>query len=168
MRKLAGVCIALVLGAAAVSAQSKVGVVSMQAALLGTAEMKKAQADLEAKYRPRQQQIEQLQKDIQDLQAKMQSGKLSADGAADVQAQGQRKERELQRMDQDLREDVDRDRQSILRGAGQRMAEVVKKIADQKGLDVVIDTSTTYYFKPAMDITRDATAAYDQTYPVKP
>src|SRR5581483_9925493 len=98
MRKCAGILLALLLGAAVLPAQTKVAVVSMQAALLQTAELKKAQADLEAKYRPRQQQIEQLQKEIQGLQAQMQGGKLSADGAADVQAQGQRKERELQRM----------------------------------------------------------------------
>src|SRR5581483_1928744 len=128
MHKLVIAAIALSAGIAC--AQTKVAVVSMQGALLQTAELKKAQADLEAKYRPRQQQIEQLQKDIQGLQAQMQGGKLSGDGAAQVQAQGARKERELQRMDQDLREDVDRDRQTILRGAGQRMAEVVRKLAD--------------------------------------
>jgi outer membrane protein len=48
------------------------------------------------------------------------------------------------------------------------MAEVLKKLADQKGFDLVVDTSTTYYFKPAMDITKDATTAYDQAYPAKP
>src|SRR5579884_4317550 len=140
----------------------------MQGALLQTAELKKAQTDLESKYRPRQQQIDQLQKEIQGLQAQVQGGKLSADGLADVQAQGQRKERELQRMDQDLREDVDRDRQNILRTAGQRMAEVVRKLAEQKGFDMVVDTSTTYYFKPAMDLTKEAATTYDQAYPVKP
>ena len=167
MRKFAAI-IAVLLGAAAVSAQTKVAVVSMQGALLQTAELKKAQSDLEAKYRPRQQQIDQLQKDIQALKAQIDGGKLSQEGFADAQAQGQRKERELQRMDQDLREDVDRDRQTILRTAGQRMAEVIRKLADQKGVDVVIDTSTTYYFKPAMDLTKEAATAYDAAYPVKP
>jgi outer membrane protein len=173
MRKSAGLVLAILLGAVGALAQApaggtKVAVVSMQGALLQTAELKKAQADLEAKYRPRQQQIDQLQKDIQSLQTQLQGGKLSADGAAEAQSQGQRKQRELTRVDQDLREDVDRDRQNILRGAGQRMAEVVRKLADQHGVDVVIDTSTTYYFKPALDLTKEAATAYDQAYPVKP
>ena len=55
MGKRIGVAIALVLSAAAVYGQTKVAVVSMQAALLETGEMKKAQADMEGRYRPRQQ-----------------------------------------------------------------------------------------------------------------
>ena len=168
MSKCLGVVLALVLGTGAVVAQTKVAVVSMQAALLETGELKKAQADMEARYRPRQAQIDQLQKDIASLQQQLEKGNLNADGQADVTAQGQRKQRELQRMDQDLREDVQRDRDRILRAAGQRMSEVVHKLAEQHGVDLVIDVSTTYYFKPAMDLTKEATAAYDQAYPVKP
>jgi hypothetical protein len=32
---------------------------------------------------------------------------------------------------------------------------------------VVIDISNTIYFKPALEITNDALAAYNKTYPVK-
>jgi outer membrane protein len=34
-------------------------------------------------------------------------------------------------------------------------------------LDVIIDVSNTVYFKPALDITKDATAAYDKAHPAK-
>ena len=37
-----------------------------------------------------------------------------------------------------------------------------KELAEEKGFDLVLDSSTTLYFKPAMDITADATAAYDK------
>jgi outer membrane protein len=46
------------------------------------------------------------------------------------------------------------------------MQEVVKKLAEEKGLDLVVDTSNTIYFKPAMDITNEAIAAYDKQYPL--
>jgi outer membrane protein len=45
------------------------------------------------------------------------------------------------------------------------MTEVVKKIAEERGIDVVIDITNTIYFKPALDITAEATAAYDKAYP---
>ena len=32
----------------------------------------------------------------------------------------------------------------------------------------MVDTQVALYFKPAMDITGEATAAYDKTYPVAP
>ena len=56
---------------------------------------------------------------------------------------------------------------TILQRAGTRMTEIVKKLADEKGLDVVVDTTNTYFFKPALDITAEATAAYDKAYPLK-
>jgi outer membrane protein len=44
----------------------------------------------------------------------------------------------------------------------------VKKIAEEKAYDLVVDisTGTAVYFKPAMEITNDAIAAYDKAYPV--
>jgi outer membrane protein len=67
----------------------------------------------------------------------------------------------------DLNADVNYERQDILGRAGRQMTDVVKKIAEQRGLDIVIDITNTIYFKPALDITAEATAAYDKAYPPK-
>lgn len=148
-------------------AQLKIAVINSQKALLETDEIKKAQADLEAKYKPRQDQMLKLQKDLQDIQTQLQSGRLSQAGADDLNAQGQKKQRELQRMQQDLQEDVERERTDILQRAGSRMTEVVKKLADEKGLDIVIDTVNTLFYKASLDLTADASTAYNKAYPVK-
>jgi outer membrane protein len=47
------------------------------------------------------------------------------------------------------------------------MEQVVIKLAEEQGLDLVVDSSTTLYFKPALDLTKQATAAYDKAHPVK-
>ena len=47
------------------------------------------------------------------------------------------------------------------------MQEVVKKLAEEKGLDVIMDVASTLYFKPALELTKDAVAAYDKAYPAK-
>ena len=70
-------------------------------------------------------------------------------------------------MTEDLQADVERDRNDILQRAGTRMTEVVKKLADEKGFDMVVDTTTVIFSKPAMEITNDAIAAYDKAYPAK-
>lgn len=145
--------------------QVKVGIIDLNKAVLNTAEIKKAQAELEAKFRPRQQSMQRLEQELQKIQADLQSGKLNAQAEADYQVQGTRKQRELQRLGEDLQADVDRERTDILQRSGQRMNEVVKKLAEEKGLDVVIDVSNTVYFKAALDITADATGAYDKAYP---
>jgi outer membrane protein len=152
------------------SAQTKIGFINMQRAVLQTAEIQKASAAMEAKYKPRQQALEDAQRDLQNIQQQLQTlaGKLTPQAEADLQAQGQKKQRDMQRMQDDLQADVDAERNEVLSKSMQKMVEVVKKLADEKGLDAVVDVSTNVvvYSKPALDITTDAIAAYDKAYPV--
>jgi len=161
---IASLALALV-GAA--SAQLKVGVINSQKALLDTEEIKKAQKDLEAKFKPRQDQMAKISKDLEDIQTQLQSGKLNQVGEQELQTQGQRKQKELERLQQDLQEDAEAARNDILQQAGTRMQEVVKKVAEEKGLDLVLDSGGTHFFKTSLEITDDAVAAYNKAYPVK-
>jgi outer membrane protein len=158
-----------VVAAGAASAQTKVAVVNMQQAILGTAEIKKASADLGAKFKPRQAEIEKLRTELEGIQQKLQAGqgKLTPLAENDLRLDGQRKQRNLQRMSQDLQEEVDSARNDILSAAGRRMSEVIRKLAEERDLDVVVDTSSTLFYKPALNVTPDAIAAYDKTYPPK-
>ena len=164
--------IRLALGAwmtAALFGQAKIAILNTQKALLETSEIKKAQADLEAKYKPRTDDLRRLDTELADIQNRLSAGagKLTPQVEADLTGQGQRKQRELQRKQEDLQAEVERDRQEILMKASQRMQEVVKKISEEKGYDVVIDSSNTVHFKVTLEITTEATAAYDKAYPVK-
>ena len=163
------VCAAGLVFSATASAQLKIAVINSQRAITETAEIKKAQNEMMAKYKPRQDALDQVQRELADIQTQLQSsqGKLSPAGQADLEARGQRKQREAQRLSEDLQADVDRERQDILQKAGAHMSEVVKKIADEKGLDLVVDVSTTLFFKPTLEITDEAIAAYDKAYPAK-
>jgi outer membrane protein len=163
-----GVLLLASIGIAA--AQSKVAIINVQNAVLETAEIKKAQTELEARFKPRQAQIENLQKELAGIQSQLQSaaGKLTQQQAETLQVTGQRKQRELQRLTEDVQGEVDRERNEILQRTGGRMPEVVRKLAEERGLDVVVDVSNTVYFKPALDITKEAIVAYDKAYPVAP
>jgi outer membrane protein len=147
------------------SAQMKIGVVNTQQAILDSDEIKKASAELEKKYKPRQDELVKLQNEMQSIQQQIGSGKLNQQAIADLTAQGTRKQRDYQRISDDLQADADRDRQDILGKTAQRMQEVVKKLAEAKGFDLVIDVSTTLYYKPAFDLTADSLAAYNKAYP---
>lgn len=150
-------------------AQTKVAVINLQRAVLESAEIKKASAQMEAKYKPRQAEMEKLNKELQGIQQQLQTnaGKLTQQAEQDLQLQGQRKQKELQRLDEDLRNDVDRERQEILGKSTQKMQDVVKKLAEERGYDLVVDVTNTIYYKPALEITNDALAAYDKQYPAK-
>jgi outer membrane protein len=163
------VCSALFVFAAFAPAQTKVGVISLQRAVFESAEIKKADAQMQATFKPRQDRIEALNKEIAALAQQLQSsgGKLSPSAEADLQTQGQRKQRELQRLNDDLNADSTAYRNDVLSKSSEKMQAVIKKLAEEKGLDLVIDVSTALYFKDAMDITKDAIAAYDKAYPAK-
>ena len=97
----------------------------------------------------------------------MGSGKLNDQAAADLQAQGTRKQRDLQRMSDDMNADVAKDRQDILAKMSEKMQAVVAKLAEDKGLDFIYEAFQTLYFKPVYDLTADATAAYNKANPAQ-
>jgi outer membrane protein len=160
-------CLALAPLATVASAQLKVAVVNAQQAMLDSDEMKKASGELEAKFKPRQDQLTKLQADLQSIEQQIASGKLNQQAIAELQAQGQRKQRDAQRLSDDTQQEFDRDRQEVLGKAATKMQVVIKKLAEDKGLDLVVDVTQTLYFKPALDVTAEALAAYNKANPVK-
>ncbi|HLI84252.1 MAG TPA: OmpH family outer membrane protein [Bryobacteraceae bacterium] len=153
----------------AAQAPERLAVINLQRAVLESAEIKKASADMEAKYKPRTDKLQELQRDLASISQQLQNGagKLTPQAEADLQAKGQREQRDAQRMQEDLQADVDRERNDILSASTKKMQEIVKKIATEKGYDLVVDVTNAIFYKPALDITNDAIAAYDKAYPAK-
>src|SRR5450755_2292342 len=151
----------------AAAAQAKVAVINLQKAVMESAEIKSASAAMEARYKPRVTQIEQLDKEIAAIAQNLQTnaGKLTAQAEGDLNAQGTKKQRDVQRLRDDLQADVDRDRNEILQKSALKMSDVLKKLADEKGYDIVVDAPYAPYFKAALDITNDLIGAYDKAYP---
>jgi len=149
------------------AAQAKVAVINLQKAVIESAEIKAASAAMEARFKPRVTQIEQLDKEIAAIAQNLQTnaGKLTAQAETDLNAQGQRKQRDVQRMRDDLQADVDRDRNEILQRSALKMTDVLKKLAEEKGYDIVVDAPYAPYFKATLDITGDLIAAFDKAYP---
>ena len=145
------------------AAQTNAAVIDFEQALLATAEMQKAATDLEAKFKPRQQELVDLQKELQGIQQKLQAAQ--GDDAVALQNEGQRKQREAQRKTEDLQADIDFERSVILQRGSEKMRGVVDKLAVDKSLDLIVEASTTVFAKPALDITQAAVAAYNQAYP---
>jgi outer membrane protein len=160
-------CFGVFAFAGAATAQTKVAIVNLQKAVLESDEIKKASADMEAKYKPRQLAAQKIEQELQGIQQQLQNGagKLTPQAEADLQATGTRRQRELQHISEDLQNDVTAERNDILQKASVKMQEIVKKVAEEKGADMVVDTQTTIYFKPALEITADVLAAYNKAHP---
>ena len=147
-------------------AQVKIGVVDTRQALEGTAEIKKKAGEMQAKFQPRYDELEKLSQELRELQGKLQAA--TGDAALQLQTEGQRKQREAQRLQEDLQTDTEFERNEILQSANRRLVAIVEKVAREKGLDLVADITTAIYFSPVLDITNDVVAAYDNDYPVSP
>ena len=99
----------------------------------------------------------------QNLQ--MNAGKLTQQAESELNSQGTRKQRDVQRLRDDLQADVERDRNEILQKAALKMTDVLKKLSEEKGYDIVVDSPYAPYFKASLDITPDLIAAFDKAYP---
>lgn len=150
-------------------AQSKTGVVDFQRAVVDTAEFKKAFAELEAKYKPKQDALVKARQELQDIETQMRTAgaQLSQAGAAELQSRGERKQVQVQRLEQDLQEDFEAERDAALRLVSTRMSDILKKLATDKALEVIHDTAALRFFVPALDVTDQAIAAYDAAHPAK-
>src|SRR3982751_6941252 len=82
-------------------APAKVAIISAKKALADTQEIKKAQTVLEAKYRPRQQAIQNLQNQLQTIQQQLNASNLNPDREAQLRTDGTLKQKELQRLTED-------------------------------------------------------------------
>jgi len=151
------------------STVTKVAVVNFQNAVLSTAEIQKALKDLQTRFKPRQDQLQKGQQELSDIQTQLQAsqGKLSQAGEADLTARGQRKQTQLQRLSDDLTADIEAERDDAVRKASTRMGELLKKVAEEKGLDLIIDSAAAPFVKTGIEITDQVIAAYDKAYPAK-
>ena len=165
-----GVCSALFVFSHFAPAQTtKVAIVDLRRAVFECAEIKKADAEMPVKFKTRQDAIDKLQKEIAAISQQLQTSqnKLTPQAENELNLQGQKKQRDLQRLTDDLQADAQAYRDDVLDKSSKTMAEVVKKLAEEKGYDVVVNSSTALYWKPAMEITNEVIAAYDKAYPAK-
>ncbi len=159
--------------AAGSSAASKVGVISIRQAIGSTAEGKLAQAELQSQLAPRQNEIENLNKQINDLQQRLQAGanKLSQEEETRLRQQGQRLAQRLERMNTEYQEDVNAAQADVIDRIGRKMVDVLDRYSRENGYAVVLDSSAQgtpiLYASTQIDVTQDIVRLYDQAYPVK-
>ena len=162
-------CLMGLMSVAPAMAQAKVGVIDFQRAVVETAEFKKAFAELEAKYKPKQDALAKAQQELQDIETQLRAsqGQLSQAGTAELQAKGQRKQVQVDRLTMDLQEEFEGERDAALRVVTTRFTDVLKKFAADKGLDFIQDSAALHFFKPDTDVTDAAIAAYNSAHPAK-
>ena len=160
--------------AAAGSATSgKTGVINIRAAIAQTAEGKQASAELQSQFSSRQNELEAMNKQINDVRQRLESGagKLSQDEASRLQRQGESMARQLQRKQDEYQEDVQGAQADVFDRIGRKMVDVLDRYARENGIVVVLDSSAqntpVLFVSPNIDITQEIVKLYDNAYPAK-
>jgi outer membrane protein len=152
------------------AASGKIGVINIQEAIGTTGEGKKAFGDLEKKYRPRQQELQRLQQEIQAINDQLAKGQntLSDEEQRRLARDAEDKQKLLKRSTEDAQADFGADRDEAIRRIGQKMVKVIQEYATASGLSLVIDDAQIpiYYASPEMDITAAIVKKFDIANPV--
>jgi len=162
----------------AVSAQSnaatpKVGVISVQIAIQSTAEGKQSAGELQSRFAPRQTELDNLRKQIEDLQTRLRttSNTLSDEEKARLAREGDQLTRTYQRKQQDSQDDFNEAEREIVDRIGRKMIDILDKYSKENGYSIILDTSAqntpVIYAANTIDVTQDIIKLYDQSYPVK-
>jgi len=167
----AALAAALCAPAPAQQAPTKIAVINIQAALVGTADGKKAAASLQAKFEPKRKSIEARQGEIAQLQQELSKGSNTMAEARrlDLTRQIDTKTKALQREQQDAQEEVEIEQNKVLNELGQRMMTVISKYATDNQYAVVIDISSqqtpVLWAANGIDITKEIIDLYDKNAP---
>jgi outer membrane protein len=176
---LAGVSL---IGAATLGAQAapaagsaiagKVGVLNVRQAIVATSEGKQASAELAGQFTSRQSELEGLNKQINDIRQRLQTGdgKLSAEEAGRLQRQGEALQKQITRKQEDYQEDVNAAQQEVIDRIGRKMMDVLDRYARENAYVAIFDSSAQgapIYISNGIDVTADIVKLYDQAYPAK-
>jgi outer membrane protein len=143
----------------------KVGYVDLQRALTQVEEGKEAKAKLKKDFEDKQAKLDKKQKEVKKLkeELKSQSMALSAEAKKKKRAELQKKMAELQRMYMSLQRNLSQKEAKATKGIFKKMRKVVRKIAEEKGYDLVLEKrgSSVLFAKDAMDLTDELIKRYD-------
>lgn len=153
------------------AAAGKIAIINVRQAIVTTAEGKQASADLQAQFTPRQNELEALNKQINDLRTRLNAGSatLSDQEKGRLTQEGQRLTQQLDRKNNELNEDVQAAQAEIVDRIGRKMMDVLDRYAHENGIIAVFDSSAQntpiLFASPNIDITQEIIKLYDQSYP---
>jgi outer membrane protein len=149
-----------------------VGVLDVRGAIVATAEGKQAQAELQSQFAPRQAELENIKKQIDDIQKRLEAGQrtLSDDEKARLARQADLLSRRGQRLQEELREELQAAEGEVIDRIGRKMREVLDRYARENGFTIIFDVSSQagiVYATNTIDITQDIVRLYDQAHPIR-
>ncbi|MDX2151021.1 MAG: OmpH family outer membrane protein [Bryobacteraceae bacterium] len=153
--------------ASAQTAPSKVGIINIQAAIVSTADGKKAAAELETRFGPKRKEMEAKQADIRTKQDQLQKGQntMSEDARQKLMRDIDAATKSFNREAEDAQAELEQEQQKVYNSLGQRMIAVLDKYAKDNGYALILDVSQqpnpVMYAANGIDVTSEVIKLYD-------
>jgi outer membrane protein len=160
-------CLALALSPAASRAEQKVGVVDLQRALNEVDEGKAAKALLKKDFDEKQKQLDAKKAEFDRLQGELEKQQVVMSDAAKRERANDldKRARELQGLFVQLQKDLSERERDATKGIYERMASIVRDIAEADGITVVLDRGSVVHAAPALDLTDELIRKYNSRHP---
>jgi outer membrane protein len=151
---------------------SKIGIINIQQAIALTNEGKRDIEGLEKKFDPKRQELQGLNKEVEDLKKQLdsQGSKLNEDARSNLVKSIESKQKTLQRQAEDAQNDYQGQQQELVNRIGTKLMEALDKYAKANGFSMIIDVSgpqnPILWAQPNVDVTQQVAAAYNATSPI--
>lgn len=158
----------------AASAQAKVAVINIQAAIANTKDGKKAAEGLDARMAPRKQDLEKKQADINALKDSLQRGgsAMSENSKRELMTNIDTKTKSYNRDLEDAQAELQQEQDKVLGELGQKMMAVIDKYSRDNQYVLVLDVSNpqtpVLFASNTIDITQAIIEMYDKNAPSMP
>jgi len=158
-------------GSAPAPAATKVGIIHIQNAILGTKDGQKAANELQSRFMPKKQDLDKKQQSIAQLQDQLRKGSntMSEDAKQKLMRDIDQNTKSLNRETEDAQAELDQEQGKIMQDLGQRIMAVIDKYAKDNGYTLILDVSSqqtpVLYAANGIDITADIVAMYDKNAP---
>ena len=148
---------------------SKIGIVSIQGAIIGTNDGQKALQILEKKFEPKKSELKSLADEIDSLkkQLETQGPKLNDDAQASLSRQIDSKQKTLSRTQEDAQNEFTEQQNEIVQKILQKLLPIIYKYAKDNALSLVMDDSKPWpdspvlWANPSVDVTRAVVDIYN-------
>jgi Skp family chaperone for outer membrane proteins len=151
---------------------AKIGIINIQQAIAMTNEGKRDIEGLEKKFDPKRQELQTLNKEVEDLKKQLdsQGSKLNDDARTNLVKSIETKQKSLQRQAEDAQNDYQGQQQELVNRIGTKLMEALDKFAKTNGFSMIIDVSgpqnPVLWAQPNVDVTQQVAAAYNASSPV--
>ena len=140
--------------------------VSFNAAVLQTTEAQRELSALQAKFAPRQAQLQTLNNEVESLRKQLADNKLGDTEMANRERSLDSKEKQLQRQAEDFKNDSQSESQQVFQRVAQKFYAFLQAYAQQHGYSAVIERGSdaapvVWYAAGNMDITEQLVKAYN-------